>query len=91
MTYIHFVGVRPDLRGAGRGAHLYERTFADARARDRSVARCITGLPNRGSIAFHRRMGFDLVPGDAVDPEGVPYHRDHGGPGWDQVLFERRL
>ncbi len=91
VTYIHFVGVRPDLRGTGRGALLYERTFADARGRGRSVVRCITGLPNRGSIAFHRRMGFDLVPGDGVDPEGVPYHRDHGGPGIDQVRFERRI
>ena len=31
VTYIHFVGVRPDLRGEQRGRLLYERTFADAR------------------------------------------------------------
>jgi ribosomal protein S18 acetylase RimI-like enzyme len=91
VTYIHFVGVRPDLRGRGVGAELYRRTFAEARDRGRRRVQCITGLPNRASIAFHRRMGFTSVPGDAVDDEGVPYHRDHGGPGWDQVLFERPL
>lgn len=91
VTYIHFVGVRPDLRGTGRGAELYERTFDDARARGRRRVECITGVSNRGSIAFHRAMGFELVPGDAVDPEGVPFHRDHGGPGVDQVLFRRTL
>lgn len=91
VMYIHFVGVRPDLRGTGRGAALYERTFGDARTRGRRRARCITGLPNRGSIAFHRRMGFDLVPGDSVDADGIPFHRDHGGVGVDQVLFDRAL
>ena len=29
-TYIHIVGVRPDLRGPGRGAALYRRTFDEA-------------------------------------------------------------
>ena len=89
--YLHFVGVRPELRPSGRGAALYERAFDEARARGRSVVRCITGLVNRRSIAFHRAMGFELMPGDGVDDEGVPFHRDHGGPGVDQVLFRRRL
>ncbi len=91
VTYIHFVGVRPDLRGSGRGAALYHRIFDEARARGRSRVECITGLPNRGSIAFHRAMGFALLPGDGVDDEGVPFHRGHGGNGVDQVLFRREL
>jgi predicted GNAT superfamily acetyltransferase len=91
VTYIHFVGVRPDRRGEHRGRLLYERTFADARARGRERVRCITGLSNRGSIAFHLAMGFSIEAGDATDEDGVAYHRDHGGPGVDQVLFTRRL
>ena len=91
VTYIHFVGVRPDLRGTGRGSALYEQTFDDARARGRRRVECITGLSNRGSIAFHRRMGFALMPGDEIDADGIPYHRDHGGAGIDQVLFRRDL
>lgn len=91
VTYIHFVGVRPDLRGVGRGAALYDRTFADALVRGRRRVECITGLSNRASISFHRRMGFELVPGDAIDAEGVPFHQDHGGAGIDQVLFRREL
>ena len=34
-AYIHFVGVRPDRRGAGLGRDLYERFFAASLARDR--------------------------------------------------------
>jgi GNAT superfamily N-acetyltransferase len=90
-TYIHIVGVRPDLRGTRRGAALYRRAFEEATTRGRSTVRSITGLVNRGSIAFHRAMGFELVPGDATGDDGIPFHRDHGGPGTDHVLFCRRL
>ena len=90
-TYIHIVGVRPDVRATGRGAALYRRAFEEAASRGRSTMRSITGVPNRRSIAFHRAMGFELVPGDGVTDDGIPYHRDHGGPGIDHVLFRRDL
>ena len=89
-TYVHFVGVRPDRRGSGLGRSLYTRTFADAAGRGRSRVRCVTGLVNRSSVAFHRAMGFAIVRGDAAR-DGVSYHRDHGGPGVDHVVFERVL
>src|SRR4051812_28713364 len=59
-AYIHFVGVRPDLRTNGLGRQLYEDFFALARAAGRSVVSAITGPVNERSIAFHRRMGFDV-------------------------------
>jgi hypothetical protein len=31
------------------------------------------------------------VEGDAVADDGTLYHRDHGGPGVDQVIFRREL
>ncbi len=89
-AYVHFIGVHPDERGSGLGRALYERFFVLAAAADRRVVRCLTGPSNRASIAFHRRLGFTLVPGgDEVD--GVPVHRDYDGPGEDRVLFVRTL
>ena len=57
-AYIHFVGVRPDRRGAGLATELYERFFTVARANGRTLVRCVTSPVNEGSIAFHRALGF---------------------------------
>jgi ribosomal protein S18 acetylase RimI-like enzyme len=81
QAYVHFVGVRPDRRGSGLGSELYERFFAVARAEGRSVVRCITSPVNEGSLAFHKRLGFE------VEAEAV----DYDGPGEDRVLLRKRL
>ncbi len=60
-AYIHFAGVSPDHRGRGVGRLLYERFFAVARERSRTVVRCVTSPVNERSIAFHRAMGFDVA------------------------------
>ena len=62
-AYIHFVGVRPDRRGTGLARELYERFFAVARERRRTLVRCITSPVNEGSIAFHRALGFAVEGG----------------------------
>jgi ribosomal protein S18 acetylase RimI-like enzyme len=79
-AYIHFVGVRPDLRGSGLGRTLYERFFETVRGEGRAVVRCVTSPVNEGSVAFHERMGFTsrLVP-------------RYDGEGRDRVVFEKRL
>jgi len=79
-AYIHFVGVRPDLRGAGLGRELYERFFETARAAGRTVVRCVTSPVNTGSVAFHRRLGFGSELRAAWD-----------GPGEDRVVFVKHL
>jgi predicted GNAT superfamily acetyltransferase len=89
-AYIHFVGVDPQLRGAGTARELYTRFFAQAAKAGRGTVRAITSPANTGSIAFHRAMGFDLVPGDR-EADGVPVHSDYDGPGQDRVCFRRRL
>lgn len=89
-AYIHFVGVHPSYRKRGLGARLYARFFEAVRARGCRSVRCITSPVNRGSIAFHRRMGFTIEPGDA-DHGGVAAARDYDGPGQDRVCFIRRL
>ncbi|AOP50187.1 GNAT family N-acetyltransferase [Streptomyces lydicus] len=90
-AYIHFVGVCPDGKRAGVGGFLYRRFFAAARAAGRTRIRCITSPNNRDSLAYHRRMGFRLEPGDRIDEHGVPVHRDYDGPGLDRVSFVRDL
>lgn len=59
-AYVHFIGVRPDLRGSGLGADLHAR-FARAMAlRGVTTIRCVTNELNTESIAFHHRVGFAI-------------------------------
>ena len=87
-AYIHFVGVRPDRRRKSHARTLYERFFAIAGERGCRSVGCITAPTNAGSIAFHRSMGFDVVPGDAIVKE-IPIHTAYDGPGEDRVVFHR--
>ncbi|WP_371812640.1 GNAT family N-acetyltransferase [Saccharopolyspora sp. ASAGF58] len=72
---IHFVGVDPARRRGGLARRLYAEFFDTASSAGRSRVRCITSPANTGSIAFHRRMGFELVPGD-TEIDGIG-----GAPG----------
>jgi ribosomal protein S18 acetylase RimI-like enzyme len=77
-AYIHFAGVRPDLRGAGLGRELYGRFIARAAEQDRTVIRATTSPSNHESIEFHRRLGFEVLG-------PVP---DYNRPGTEHVLFK---
>ena len=81
QAYVHFVGVRPDRRGDGLGRDLYERFFAAAREAGRSFVRCVTSPVNEGSVAFHRRLGFE-VEAEVADYDGADEPR---------VLLRKRL
>jgi L-amino acid N-acyltransferase YncA len=74
----------------GLGAALYERFFADSRAHGRSVVRAITSPVNKGSHAFHTRMGFVTEPGPK-EFEGLPVQPDYDGPGLDRLSFRKDL
>ena len=52
--------------------------------------RAVTSPVNTGSVAFHRRMGFRLEPGD-VQVNGIPVAAGYDGPGQDRVRFVRDL
>jgi predicted GNAT superfamily acetyltransferase len=79
-AYVHFVGVRPDRRGGGLARAFYERFFERARAEGRTVVRCVTSPANEGSVAFHRKLGFE-----------AELVADYDGPGADRVAFTKRL
>ena len=89
-AYIHFVGVDPAERGGGLGRLLYEAFFRAAEARGCGLVRAVTSPVNRGSVAFHQRMGFQLEPGDA-EVDGIPVSSGYDGPGSDRVRFLRIL
>jgi GNAT superfamily N-acetyltransferase len=90
QAYIHFVGVDPAWRAAGLGRALYERFFDAVRALGCSEVHGVTSPVNAGSIAFHRAMGFELLPGDA-ESNGVPYLRDYDGRGSPRVRLRKTL
>lgn len=82
VGYIHFVWVSPEYRGAGVGTALYEGAFDLLRARGCHLVEVVTRRANRGSIAFHERLGFAPdVPGTGADLESGP----------DVVVLTRRL
>lgn len=88
-AYIHFVGVRPDLRASGLARTMYERFFDAMRQGGATRVEAITGPGNVASQRFHRAMGFELT-GDA-EIEGVLAWRDYDGPGEHRVAFSRAI
>lgn len=89
VAYIHFVGVDPELRGAGLARSLYELTFESMKAAGCTEIRAITGPKNRRSQAFHTAMGF-TANGDR-EIEGVLAYEDYDGLGEPRVALTRQL
>jgi L-amino acid N-acyltransferase YncA len=90
QAYIHFVGIHPGERGRGLGRQLYARFFDAVRAQGCGEVHAVTSPVNRGSIAFHQRMGFAIEPGDG-QADGVPVAVGYDGDGQDRVRFVRHL
>ena len=81
VSYVHFVGVRPNRRGSGLAAELYSRFADSARAVGSAELRAITGPSNSGSVRFHERLGF-TVTGPVAD---------YNGPGKPMITFTKSL
>jgi predicted GNAT superfamily acetyltransferase len=80
-AYVHFVSVRPAVRGTGLARRLYETFFAAAVQNGCKTVTAITSPINTRSVAFHQAMGF-AVRGPVSD---------YDGPGVDRIVFERQL
>lgn len=89
LSYIHFVGVDPELRSQGIARMLYERFFEQAKASGCTEVRAITGPANRRSQEFHASMGFEARGEEDVD--GVLAYRDYDGPGEHRVVFVKEI
>jgi ribosomal protein S18 acetylase RimI-like enzyme len=72
LGYIHGVAVRNGGRAAGCGRSLYQAFAAAAAAQGADRLKAITSVSNTGSIAFHRRLGFQVRQVDDYDGPGVP-------------------
>lgn len=88
--YIHFAGVHPDYRGIGIGVFLYDRFFGICRENDRNIIKACTSPVNKGSIEFHKKIGFNISNGDAVI-DGVQVTLDYNKPDDPKVRFEIRI
>ena len=77
-SYVHFVGVRPELRGHGLGRTLHDEFARQAVKRGIAQIRCVTSTTNDASVAFHTAIGF-IVEGvdEPVVAEGVDDSSGH--------------
>jgi len=91
-AYVHMVGTSPGHRRRGLGRTLYERFLADVAERGIRRVTSVTWPGNRGSIAFHRALGFDAEVGPGTQNlYGTPAYPDYDADGDDRVVFSREL
>jgi GNAT superfamily N-acetyltransferase len=88
--YIHLVGVHPNYRGMGLGEFLYHRFFQICKANNRDTIRSCTSPVNKGSIEFHKKIGFNILKGNA-EVGGIQVSLDYNHPGDHKVLFEKKI
>ncbi|MED0674398.1 MULTISPECIES: GNAT family N-acetyltransferase [Aneurinibacillus] len=89
-AYIHFVGVHPDGRKKGYAKKLYHHFFETVKQRGCSIVKCVTSPVNKASIAYHTKLGFDILESD-IKIEGISVHKDYDGPDQDRVVFQKIL
>jgi ribosomal protein S18 acetylase RimI-like enzyme len=89
-AYVHFLGVHPNFRKQGVALALYEHFFEGARQHGRRIVRLVTSTENRGSIAFHTHIGFEIEPQE-TKTDGIPFYPNYDGLGNDRVLFVKKL
>jgi GNAT superfamily N-acetyltransferase len=90
QAYSHFVGVHPALRGQGIGRRLCEQRFAVVCQLGCTEAHASTAPVNSGSLAFHARIGFVMLPADA-ELDGLAVMSNYDGRGTERVRFRRDL
>ncbi len=88
--YIHFAGVHPDYRGIGIGEHLYNRFFKICKENSRDTVKACTSPANKGSIEFHKKIGFEISKGNS-EIGGTQVTLDYNKPNDPKVLFEIRI
>ena len=88
--YIHFIGVHPKYREVGFGRYLYEKFYQICKENDRSIVRACTSPENKGSIEFHKKLGFRIESGNGTI-SNIPVTLDYNRPGDPKVLFVKNI
>ena len=87
--YVHLVAVRPDYRRQGAARRLYEHFTDEARKRGCTKLKA-TGHPdNEQTIRFHLSLGMEMV--GEPNGQGVSVVKDYLRPGFDRVVFVKRI
>lgn len=89
-AYIHFVGVHPEYRKHQLGKKLYDLFFEKVKKEGRHLVRCVTSPVNKGSIAFHTKMGFEIEEGN-LKLDGILVSTNYDGADQSRVLFCKKL
>ena len=88
-AYVKFVGVRASHRKRGVGRALYEYFVMISKRQSCNELKAITSPNNRISIAFHRRLGMELL--GEPNEDGIPVVKDYAGPGNDRVVLRKDI
>jgi GNAT superfamily N-acetyltransferase len=89
VGYVHLIGVRRPYQGKGLGRRLYEHFIDFAKKKGCNELKAITSKNNKGSIAFHQRLGLKLV--GKPDEDGARIVKDYSGPGQHRVVFRKKI
>jgi ribosomal protein S18 acetylase RimI-like enzyme len=88
--YIHFVGVHPDYRSVGIGEYLYKQFYKICKENNRDTIKTCTSPVNKGSIKFHKKIGFQIEQGNGKF-DSIPVTLDYNTPNDPKVLFKKRI
>jgi GNAT superfamily N-acetyltransferase len=89
VGYVHAVAVRTSARRRRLGQRLYNHFIQFARRHGCQHIKAITTPSNSGSIAFHKRLGMQLL-GEA-NSDGLPVVADYAGRGAPRVVFWKSI
>jgi GNAT superfamily N-acetyltransferase len=89
IAYVHLLSVRRSHQRQGIARRLYEHFIDFARENGCEEIKAITSPNNKISVAFHRRMGMELL-GEQGE-EGIPVMKNYSGPGIHRVIFYKRI
>jgi len=90
--YVHMIAANPNRRRSGLGRALYERAFTDLAAHGVRRVTAVTWPGNRGSIAFHRALGFEVEAGPgSQNLYGTPSQAAYDSEREDRTILVRAL
>jgi ribosomal protein S18 acetylase RimI-like enzyme len=89
IGYVHAIAVRVSARRRRLAHRLFDHFVGFARRHGCMHIKAITTPSNTGSIAFHKKLGMQLLGEGNVD--GVPVIPDYAGRGMPRVVFWKAI